>query len=255
MPNKTHSSASKPPSTGDDRRDGRSLRWQSHRESRRTELINAGIAAVREYGPDLSVEQIADKAGTSRAVIYRHFTDKTDLYVAIGKTVADMFVAQLARALAAVDDLEQGIAVGVEVYLQAVDSDPSLYRFTVRHPLLSRSGRDDPAATASEVLAGFLSSRFGDLLRAAGGDSGAAEPWGYGLVGLVRTTGEWWMERRTMSRAALAHHLSTLIWSGVVGALPSAPQVPHAVAAPAPGSAGPPADAPLVRLLRIQPGA
>lgn len=201
--------------------DGRTLRWQSHRESRRDELIAAGISAVREFGPDLSVEQIAAAAGTSRAVIYRYFSDKTDLYVAIGRRSADVFVAQLTEAIDSVDNLRQQVSVGVELYLRAIEREPSLYQFTVRHPLLRRSGASDPATTASDVLAGFLASRFGDLLRAAEGDSGGAEPWGYGLVGLVRTTGDWWMERRTMSRTALTQYLSTLIWKGVAGAVPA----------------------------------
>lgn len=199
--------------------DGRALRWQPHRESRRKDLITSGIAAVQRYGPDLSVEQIAASAGTSRAVVYRYFSDKTDLYLAVGRTLADLFVAQLTAAVDAEPDLHRQIEVGVDLYLRTIENEPSLYLFTVRHPLLRRSG-PDPATGAADVLATFLASRFGDALRVSGGDSGAAEPWGYGVVGLVRTAAEWWLDRRTMSRDALAGYLVTLVGSGL-GVLPA----------------------------------
>jgi hypothetical protein len=54
----------------------------------------------------------------------------------------------------------------------------------------------------------------GDLLRAAGLDSGVAEPWGFAMVGAVRSSAERWLEQRTMSREALAGYLTDLLWSG-----------------------------------------
>ena len=50
-------------------------------------------------------------------------------------------------------------------------------------------------------------------------DAGAAEPWGYGITGLVRSTAEWWLERRSMSRAHLTEYVSQLIWSALTGVL------------------------------------
>jgi hypothetical protein len=35
----------------------------------------------------------------------------------------------------------------------------------------------------------------------------------------VQSAGDWWLERRTMSRAALTDYLTTLIWGGVSGVL------------------------------------
>jgi hypothetical protein len=60
---------------------------------------------------------------------------------------------------------------------------------------------------------------IGERLRALGLDSGGAEAWAQGLVGMVQSAGDWWLERRTMSRAALTDYLTTLIWGGVSGVL------------------------------------
>ena len=55
-------------------------------------------------------------------------------------------------------------------------------------------------------------------LRELGVDAAGAEPWAHGLVGLGLSTGEWWLERRTMSRAAVAQYLSAFIWHALDGA-------------------------------------
>jgi len=63
-----------------------------------------------------------------------------------------------------------------------------------------------------------LARVIGDRLRAVGLDSGPAEPWAYGMVGMVQAVGDWWMTHgRPMRRAALTDYLTTLLWQGIVG--------------------------------------
>jgi hypothetical protein len=71
------------------------------------------------------------------------------------------------------------------------------------------------------VVGKHVSRLTGDLLRAAGRDSGVAEPWGFAMVGAVRTAAERWLDEPTMSREALASSLTDLLWSGARSA-PSA---------------------------------
>ena len=161
------------------------------------------------------MDQIAAEAGTSKPVVYRYFTDKADLYLAVGQRVAQGLVD---RITAAVDGQPGGramVAAGVDAYLRVIEEEPELYRFVVHHTLLDRPLEQDPVADYSSVLGIYLSRRLGDLLREVGLDSGAAEPWGFGVVGMVRSAGEWWLERQSMSRQALADYLTALIWSGL----------------------------------------
>lgn len=53
------------------------------RGERRAQLIRAGAAAFARRGfAATSLEDVAREAGVTRAIIYRHFTSKTDLYQA-----------------------------------------------------------------------------------------------------------------------------------------------------------------------------
>ena len=94
----------------------------------------------------------------------------------------------------------------------------------VRRPLLDRAVTlgQDPVADYMNVLGARISRILGDVLREVGLDSGAAEPWGYGMVGMVHSAGDWWLERQSMSRSALAEYLTSLIWGGLAGAYAAA---------------------------------
>jgi hypothetical protein len=68
-------------------------------------------------------------------------------------------------------------------------------------------------------------------MRQAGMDSGAAELWGFGIVGLARAAADRWLEQRTMSRAAVVRHLTDLVWPGLSGSAWG-----HAMAQPVEGT-------------------
>jgi hypothetical protein len=59
---------------------------------------------------------------------------------------------------------------------------------------------------------------IGDFMRIAGQDSGAAEPWGFAVVGMVRAATDRWLETQSMSREALVGYLTDLVWPGLVRA-------------------------------------
>jgi AcrR family transcriptional regulator len=202
--------------------DGRRLRWQAHREERRKALIDAAIRAVRRHGASAGMDQIAAEAGTSKPVVYRYFTDKADLYLAVGQRVAQGLVDRIKAAIEDQPDGRSMLAAGVDAYLHMIEEEPELYRFVVHHTLLDRPVENDLVTDYSTMLGSYISRRLGDLMREVGLDSGAAEPWGFGLVGLVRSAGEWWLERQSMSRQALADYLTALIWSGFAGAYAAA---------------------------------
>ncbi len=43
-------------------------------------------------------------------------------------------------------------------------------------------------------------------------DTGAAELWGFGIVGMVRAAADRWLEQGTMSRATVVRDLTELVW-------------------------------------------
>ena len=62
-----------------------------------------------------------------------------------------------------------------------------------------------------------MAVQIGDQLRALGLDAGGAEPFAFGVVGMVHQAGDWWIRSRTMSREALTSYLTSLLWNGFEG--------------------------------------
>ncbi len=195
---------------------------QERRKERRAEMVRAAMAAVRERGPAVSVAEIAAAAGITKPVLYRHFDDRADLQRAVGREAAALLMARMGPALLQAEgEPREQVARIIDAFLGGIEDEPELWRFVVHHPAERTPGAevvDDARAEIAQLVGTLL----GDRLRAQGLDAGGAEAWAQGLVGMVQSAGDWWLERRTMSREALTGYLTTIIWSGISGALEGA---------------------------------
>lgn len=213
--------------------DGRSTRWEEHRERRRAELVAATLRAIRRHGAGVGMDGIAATAGTSKTVFYRHFEDRAGLYRAVVAQVDTWVVEQVAIAEVASErgDDEDGtgsaerarelVRRSVDSYLRLVEEEPEVYRFVVAAPLVPARERDgtDPAATAT----GAISSRMAELialyLQAAGRPEAQALRWAHAVVSLVRTAGDEWLRSGATasgtSRAEVVHDVTELLWGGL----------------------------------------
>ncbi|MCW2778227.1 MAG: putative TetR-family transcriptional regulator, partial [Frankiales bacterium] len=191
------------------RRDGRRERWTAHRAARRAELMEAVLQAVRQRGPGIDLDDVAAVSGIAKTVFYRYFADKADLFLAVGREAGERVVEEVVAAVDGTSHPRVMVQAGVDTFLRAVEADPEVYRFVLQRPANAAAASD-----YSAVISKHVSRVIGDLLRAAGRDTGRAEPWGFAMVGAVRSAAERWLDEPTMSREALASHLTDLLWAG-----------------------------------------
>jgi AcrR family transcriptional regulator len=196
-------------------RDGRSTRWDAHRAARRAALVSAAVAAVRERGAAVSMDDVAARAGTSKTVVYRYFADKSALYLAVCDRVADSLVDRLQAAL---DEAGAGGGRGllqraVDAYLSFVEEDPQVYRFVVHPPLLDRPVDADPVTDLTVLIGDRVAAVLGARLAMS---PAAAATWGHALVGMVRAAGDQWVAAGAGApRADVVQQLTDLAWSGL----------------------------------------
>jgi AcrR family transcriptional regulator len=217
-PNRTSSPPGHGGSGPEKRADGRSERWREHRESRRRSLVGAVVAAVSAQGADIGMDDIAQQSGVSKQVFYRYFADKADLRLAVGRSVARWLVRDITRAVEAEVDLHAMLAAGIDRYLTVIETNREVYRFVVsptatgsRH----RGQASDLVADFETVLGLQVARLIGDRQRAAGLDAGAAETWGFALVGAVRAAADRWLAAPSLSRGALGDYLTEFAWNGL----------------------------------------
>src|SRR5688572_10408852 len=120
--------------------DGRSSRWDEHRLTRRAELVEATLRAVRGHGAAVGMDEVAAVAGTSKTVCYRHFTDRAGLWTAVAERVDATIVRALTRAADPPDgrpgSARSRVRAVIAAYLHLVETDPEVYRFIVTAPIV-----------------------------------------------------------------------------------------------------------------------
>lgn len=208
-----HEKVEPAPTTGDARRD----RWRKHRVTRRAEFVEAALRALDEHGPDLAMEDVAAAAGVTKPVLYRHFEDKADLYVALGQRGTELLFSRLIPAINAELAPVPRIRMALNAFFSVIEEHPNLYRLLARGGTVGKPADADVVAEDKELIATALTALLGDYMRMFGMDSGAAEPWAYGIVGMVQNTGEWWLDRRSMGRDSVVEYLTQIIWAAIDG--------------------------------------
>lgn len=184
------------------------------RAERRTQLLDAAVAAIRERGAGVSMEQLAAKGGVTKPILYRHFGDRDGLARAIGDRFAEVLLERLVAAMDAPSPQEL-LWGTIDAYLSFLEDDPELYAF-LTSPTAGRASVEGANAII-DAVARRIAITIGDQLREQGLDAGGAEPYAFGIVGMVHQAGDWWLQHQTMSREALTTYLATLLWQGFSG--------------------------------------
>lgn len=179
------------------------------------------MRAIREHGAGVGMDDIAAAAGTSKTVVYRHFTDRAGLYAAVAERVDATIMHNLSAAIG--EDSRRGrpqdgrtiIAAAIDAYLRLVQDEPEIYRFVVAAPILERPGADHSGAVSAHI-AEQLVAVLESSLRA---DGPRAQVWAHGVVGMVRAAADDWLTRGAadsgLTREALTALLTDLAWSGL----------------------------------------
>ena len=203
---------------GDARRD----RWSDHRARRRREFVDAALRVLEALGPDLPMEAVAAEAGVTKPVLYRYFQDKSALVDALAERGSEILLDRLIPAIRAGCPALSRVRDTVGAYFAVIDEHPNLYWLLAREARSDTASGPDSIQQNKEFIATALTAVLGDYLRAYELDSGGAEPWAYGMTGLVQSTGEWWLQRRSMSRATVVEYVTQVLWAAIAGMLRAA---------------------------------
>ncbi len=132
-----------------------------HHGNLRAALVDAGLRAIAEDGPDrFSLRDVARRAGVSAPAVYRHFRDKDELFAAIAVDCVERMrvVMDAAIAEAAPDPLSRFRASGV-AYVRFAVAHPAHFRalcvpgLSARAPIELRQAYAQRHAAESAALA------------------------------------------------------------------------------------------------------
>ena len=188
------------------------------REQRRATLIDAAREEVlaRGYG-ELTMERVARRAGVSKTLVYDHFANRRDLFLAVLGEEHVRLMAAVAPAVAH-GDRETRVRAGVRAFLTVADAYggggfAELFRNPVAHDpeLAAEVGRirDGLAGLIASVIAGEIGRPVQAGMLPAHAIVGAMDE---AAVWFARTPAH---ERPPMDVAAPL--LAKLVWQGLEG--------------------------------------
>ncbi len=185
----------RPRSGGDSGKvDARSERWREHRKKVRAEIVDAAFRAIDRRGPEVSLREIAEEAGTAKPKIYRHFTDKSDLFQAIGARLRDMLWAAIFPNINfATDSTREVIRRSVAEYVNLVDQHPNVLRFMLQGRFPEQSESTVRALNEGRDITMAMAEMFNHELREMELDPAALELAASATFGSASSATDWWL--------------------------------------------------------------
>ena len=184
------------------------------RSARRAQLLVAAREVFAAHGyHSAAMDDIAERAGVSKPVLYQHFPGKLELYRALLTTCADDLVDRVRHAISAPSGNRERVAAAVSAYFDFVAGDGKAYRLIFGSDL-----RGDAAEVVEDAMNRCIEKVAAAVTTDAGLDSARARLLAVGLVGLSQVAAQYWLDsEQTVDRDEAVALLASLAWRGLAG--------------------------------------
>jgi AcrR family transcriptional regulator len=161
------------------------------RGERRDQLLATASDVFVDRGyHSAGMDEIADRAGVSKPVLYQHFSSKLDLYLAILQLHGDILVASVQDALSATTDNRQRLRSAVQAFFDFIEHDSQGYRLIFENDYAT----EPQVANQVKVAIGACTDAVFDLIsRDSGLDPHRARMIAVGLVGISVDCARYWL--------------------------------------------------------------
>ena len=186
------------------------------RPARRRQLLGAAqeIFVAQGYHA-AAMDDIADRAGVSKPVLYQHFPGKLDLYLALLDESADELVAIVRDALSSTTDNRQRVPATFRAFFDYVGTSGEAFRLVFESDLGNepavRARLERTMTECAEMVSQFIHAD-------AGLGEAEAHLLGVALVGMAQVSSRYWLStNRAIPKDAAEQLLSRLAWRGISG--------------------------------------
>jgi AcrR family transcriptional regulator len=182
---------------------------------RREQLIEIARSLFAERGFEgTAIEEVAARAEVSKPIVYEHFGGKEGLYAVVVDREVRQLLSMMRSSLTAGHPREL-LEQAALALLDYIEESSDGFRILVRDsPIGSETG-------SFVSIIGDIASRVEYILEAEfksrGFDAKYAPMYAQMLVGMVGTTGQWWLDARQPAKPDVAAHLVNLAWNGLSG--------------------------------------
>ncbi|WP_394613751.1 TetR/AcrR family transcriptional regulator [Lentzea sp. JNUCC 0626] len=189
------------------------------RTARRAQLLAAAQDVFVANGYHAAaMDEIAERAGVSKPVLYQHFPGKLELYMALLESHVDELVGRVRTAIGSSSDNKLRVRAAVAAFYDFVDGEGQAFRMVFESDLRSEPSVQSAVERATTDSVDAITET---ITADAGLDEERARLLAVGLVGLSQVTARSWLadNRRVPKEDAVAL-ISNLAWRGIGGGFP-----------------------------------
>ena len=200
------------PATSGTRAAGRPTRMP--RSARRSQLLAAAQDVFVAQGYHAAaMDDIAERAGVSKPVLYQHFPGKLELYLALLDTHCDALIEQIRAAMAATTDNKERVRGATHAYFDFVSHESEAFRLVFESDL-----RNDPAVRerVDRVEQASVDAITQTIMADTGVDKARAEILAAGLTGISQVAARYWLTGgREIAQEEAEALIAALSWRGI----------------------------------------
>jgi AcrR family transcriptional regulator len=184
------------------------------RSARRKQLLEAAQEVFVAQGYHAAaMDDIAERAGVSKPVLYQHFPGKLDLYLALLDVHCDAIIEKMRNAMSSSTDNKVRVAAATSAYFDFVDHESEAFRLVFESDL-----RNEPAVRArfERVERGCIEAITETIMADTGLGRERAELLAAGLCGAAEIAARFWLTGgRQIPKSEAEALLSALSWRGI----------------------------------------
>jgi AcrR family transcriptional regulator len=162
-----------------------------------------------------AMDDIAERAGVSKPVLYQHFPGKLELYLALMDTQAESLSSAVIDALSGTDDNRERIHRVLTAYFRFVEGDErdGAFRLIFETDLGNEPAvRDRVDAVSRTTMIAVAETVAADT----GLDHARAELLSTALTGAAQVAARWWLASdRPIAQEDAVRLLESLLWRGM----------------------------------------
>ncbi|WP_026328182.1 TetR family transcriptional regulator [Streptomyces sulphureus] len=186
------------------------------RRARRTQLLGAAQEVFVAHGYHAAaMDDIAERAGVSKPVLYQHFPGKLDLYLALLDQHCESLLNAVRTALASTSDNKQRVLATMDAYFAYVEDEGGAFRLVFESDLTNEPAVRERVDKVSEDCAKAVSEVIGEDTKLP---EEQAMLLAMGLCGMAQITARYWLSAgQQLPRDAAAKLIASLSWRGIAG--------------------------------------
>jgi AcrR family transcriptional regulator len=176
---------------------------------RREHILKAARAVIEEFGCDALTSQIAKRAGLARPNVYRHFSSRDDLDLAVARDAYQELRSEVGTRLKLCCRPREAIRAPIAAQVTWAGNHPNLYRFIIGrgYQWASQQRQVEHIAFAADITK--AAARY--LPHFAANPDAADTLW-TAIGGLIDASILHWLHLRTDNREQLVDRLTSHTW-------------------------------------------